>query len=93
LYNRVMSTVHCVISGRVQGVGFRFFVENEARSLGLCGWVRNLRAGQVEVKASGPEESLRLLLRRLDEGPVLSRVTGLEIDWGGEETNAPFHIR
>jgi acylphosphatase len=88
-----MATIHCRVSGRVQGVGFRFFVEDEARNLGLCGWVRNLRSGDVEVKASGPEEDLKLLIQRLQQGPALSRVTGFEVDWGGEETNETFHIR
>ncbi len=58
-----------VVSGRVQGVGFRWFVRNAARELGLTGWVRNLADGRVEAEASGPPEALDAFERRLREGP------------------------
>jgi len=88
-----MPTVHCVVKGRVQGVGFRFFVADEAQALGLGGWVRNLPGGEVEAKASGPEAVLRLFVDRLHEGPILSRVTGVDVKWEEEENDAPFRIR
>lgn len=68
------------ISGRVQGVGFRFFVEREAVRLGLRGWVRNLAGGEVEVVAQGPRERLDELLARLREGPPLSWVANVTVD-------------
>jgi acylphosphatase len=62
------------VEGRVQGVGFRFFVEDAARQLGVCGYVRNLYDGRVEVYAWGEEALLQRLRRRLEEGPAGSRV-------------------
>lgn len=49
---------HYIVTGRVQGVGFRWFTQNRARSLGLCGWVRNMPNGTVEVWAEGPPSDL-----------------------------------
>jgi acylphosphatase len=63
-----------LVSGRVQGVGFRFFVEREARLLGVAGWVRNNPDGAVEVLATGTREQHAALLARLHQGPRASRV-------------------
>lgn len=65
----------CIISGIVQGVGFRYWTRDTARSLNLQGWVRNLPDGTVELEAFGPEDSLRTLQDLLHEGPPYSRVT------------------
>lgn len=88
-----MKTMHAVVTGRVQGVGFRFFVENRAAVLGLRGWVRNLRTGQVEVLATGEEGVLRTFLEDLREGPRLAKVTGVEVDWDSPACEEPFHTR
>ena len=69
-----MVTRRYIVSGRVQGVGFRWFVDREARIIGLVGWVRNNPDGNVEVLASGTEEQLAKLTKRLKEGPRASRV-------------------
>ncbi len=66
------------VRGRVQGVGFRYFVAAHARALGLHGWARNLRDGSVEVQAAGPAEALASLEAVLREGPPHARVDGLE---------------
>jgi len=66
------------VSGFVQGVGFRFFVERVARQLGVSGYVKNLRDGRVEVYAIGVPENLRELKRRLVEGPRAARVAEVE---------------
>ena len=66
-----------VISGRVQGVGFRFFVERWAGQLGICGYVKNLWDGTVEVYAIGDGDSLEQLKLRLAEGPGAARVSGV----------------
>jgi acylphosphatase len=62
----------------VQGVGFRAFVEAQARAIGLAGWVRNLDDGSVEAYAIGPTTKLDELAARLHQGPPLSIVRGLE---------------
>ncbi|HLY62756.1 MAG TPA: acylphosphatase [Terriglobia bacterium] len=67
-----------VISGRVQGVGFRFFAERIALQLGIRGFVKNLSSGSVEVYAIGDERTLEEFKRHLAEGPRSARVTGIE---------------
>lgn len=73
-----MSLLHVRISGRVQGVGFRWFVREEARRLGVSGWVTNIPSGEVEVKASGETTSLDRLRRALEVGPTGAEVAQLE---------------
>lgn len=69
--------LHFLIKGRVQGVGFRWFVHREASELNLRGWVRNTEDGDVEVVASGPSEDLAELRSSLRRGPRGSRVDRL----------------
>jgi acylphosphatase len=66
------------VRGRVQGVGFRWFVENAARQLGIAGWVRNRSDGSVEVLAQGTREQLFALRAKLHEGPRAARVDEVE---------------
>src|ERR1700684_742985 len=63
-----------IVRGRVQGVGFRWFVEREAHILGIAGWVRNNHDGSVEVLAQGTRDQLSGLHSRLREGPRAARV-------------------
>ncbi len=67
-----------VVRGRVQGVGFRWFVEREAQMLGIAGWVRNNSDGSVEVLAIGTRDQLSGLRSRLRQGPRASRVDDVE---------------
>jgi acylphosphatase len=67
-----------LVEGRVQGVGFRFFVEEVARRLGLKGYVRNLADGRVEVYAMGERAVLARLRTQLEMGPRTSRVERVE---------------
>lgn len=69
-----------VVTGRVQGVGFRWFVEREARVLGLSGWVRNRQDGSVEVLAAGTNEQLSSLYDKLKEGPRAARVDDVDVE-------------
>jgi acylphosphatase len=69
--------LHFLIQGRVQGVGFRWFVQREAGQLGLRGWVRNTEDGDVEVVASGSEGDLAELRASLRRGPRGARVDRL----------------
>ena len=66
------------VRGRVQGVGFRWFVEREAHILGIAGWVRNNHDGSVEVLAQGTRDQLSGLRSRLQQGPRASRVDNVE---------------
>jgi acylphosphatase len=67
-----------VVRGRVQGVGFRWFVEREAHILGIAGWVRNNSDSTVEVLAQGTRDQLSGLRSRLREGPRAARVDDVE---------------
>ena len=68
-----------LVRGRVQGVGFRWFVEREAHMLGIAGWVRNNHDGSVEVLAQGTRDQLAGLHGRLREGPRAARVDAVEV--------------
>lgn len=65
------------VSGRVQGVGFRNYVEHAAAKIGVHGYVRNRRDGRVEVFAMGGPEQLKQLRGALERGPMMSRVDGV----------------
>ncbi len=81
------------MTGRVQGVGFRYFVKDAAESLGLSGWVRNTMERSVECEAQGDEKDLADLCNRLREGPPLSRVTDvLTAELPPERADASFEI-
>ncbi|HEX7071116.1 MAG TPA: acylphosphatase [Rhodothermales bacterium] len=69
------------VRGRVQGVGFRYFVRTEAKRLGLSGWVRNEPDGGVSVVAEGSRSDLEALLERLRTGAPSSRVTDVNTSW------------
>lgn len=72
-----MSDLHVRVTGLVQGVGFRWFVRERARRLGLAGWVRNLPDGSVEVLAAGDPGQLELLRGELRKGPRGAAVDAL----------------
>jgi acylphosphatase len=69
------------IAGRVQGVGFRYYAERQARRLGLTGWVRNLPDGDVELVAEGEENALQQMLAWCNQGPPSAAVTQVQTDW------------
>ena len=68
-----------LVRGRVQGVGFRWFVEREAHVLAVAGWVRNNHDGSVEILAQGTRDQLSGLHSRLSEGPRAARVDAVEV--------------
>ena len=72
-----MKAVHAIVSGVVQGVGFRFFVEREARARGLYGWVRNRRDGTVETVIAGADAAVDEMLAQLHRGPPGADVTAV----------------
>ena len=69
------------VRGRVQGVGFRFYVCEEAAARGLSGWVRNCPDGSVEAQADGSHQSLQELVELMRKGPRGSHVTACEVTW------------
>ncbi len=89
-----MTAARFLVRGRVQGVGFRAFVRRVARTEGLAGWVRNLPDGTVECVARGSVEALDRLRIQLRQGPIGSRVAGLEeSEVAGEGLSETFAIR
>jgi acylphosphatase len=82
--------MHVRITGRVQGVGFRWFVREEARRLGLSGWVTNLPGGDVEVEAGGERSSLERLRNALHVGPTGARVDRVDDVDGVSATTLPY---
>lgn len=82
-----------VVSGRVQGVGFRYSAAAQARRLGLTGWVANREDGAVEGLASGDGASLGRLREWLQQGPPAARVERVEWTEAGEAAPAGFEVR
>ena len=81
------------VRGRVQGVGFRFFVEQSANRIGVSGWVRNLDDGDVEVYAAGSEEQHSELSGLLRKGPRLADVRGVDETEAPLEQHSGFSVR
>ena len=81
-----------VISGRVQGVGFRFFAERAAREAGVSGWVRNRPDGTVETVVEGEAGAVARYLERLRAGPLGGRVTALVEEEASFEGYVSFEI-
>ena len=77
----MISGLHVIIEGRVQGVGYRFFARENALKLGLTGWVRNTYDGNVEGYAEGTKENLEKWVSVLQKGPRSSFVTTIRQDW------------
>lgn len=90
-----MSTcLHCCVSGLVQGVFFRASTREQAKRLGVTGWVRNLPDGRVEIFACGEKSRLEALLEWLQEGPPHANVSGVEVEWREDDAEyADFEVR
>jgi acylphosphatase len=82
-----------LISGRVQGVGFRYFAQRAARDLGVTGWARNLDDGRVEVHANGSLKVLDEFEARLRKGPTGADVRGFEMSAAAVVQCSGFNIR
>jgi acylphosphatase len=84
-------TKHLIITGRVQGVGFRFYMERKARELGLSGWVRNRRDGAVEAVVQGSPDAVEAMIAWARRGPPSAVVAEVRVadasgDYAGFET-------
>lgn len=73
-----MKRIHLIISGHVQGVGFRYFCLEQAQHLGISGFARNMPDGSVEVEAQGPKEKLDQFALAVSRGPRKAEVTNIE---------------
>jgi acylphosphatase len=76
-----MKRAHVRVQGSVQGVFFRVETRDRARSLGVSGWVRNLRDGAVEAVFEGPEERVESMVEWCRRGPAGARVESVNVDW------------
>jgi acylphosphatase len=81
-----MGTIkHLRIAGRVQGVGFRYFVERKANELGVTGWVRNRHDGSVEAMVQGTPEAVEAMIAAARQGPRAAIVTDVQVSEGSGE--------
>jgi acylphosphatase len=86
--------LHAYVDGWVQGVGYRYFVINNALALGLRGYVRNLSDGSVEIKAQGTRPNLERLHNLLQRGPSAADVKDMRTHWRQPtEHLSGFHVR
>ena len=76
------SRITVIVGGQVQGVGYRAYVRQHARDLGVTGYAENLADGRVEVVAEGFKPDLEVLLVRMNNGTAHSEVTNVEVEWG-----------
>ena len=83
-----MKQAHIIISGFVQGVGYRYFVRANASKLGLNGWVRNTTNGKVEAVFVGVQDIIEKMIALCKEGPMLSEVKDIQVEW--EEIGEKF---
>lgn len=81
---------HLIISGRVQGVGFRYFTKKNAESLGVNGWVKNLANGDVETVIQGEEDRVKEMISYLKSGPVPAKVETIEEVDGEKSTGKSY---
>jgi acylphosphatase len=84
---------HALVSGRVQGVGFRWHARERAEQLGLAGWVRNLPDGRVELVLEGREGAVEAMLVWLERGPPAAHVKNVEVVERAAEGHAVFDVR
>ena len=73
------------VTGSVQRVGYRYFVQHWAEDFGLCGWVRNQRDGSVYLETEGRKDRIEKLLKELKEGPKMAKVEEGKVKWTGFE--------
>ena len=86
--------LHAIISGEVQGVGFRVFARRAASQLGLCGYVHNRHDGSVEIIAQGDRRLLEQFARIIRQGPPAANVSQVDIQWrAAEQRFGQFEIR
>jgi len=94
MIERKPARLHALVTGRVQGVGFRYFVQANASQLNLTGWVRNRWNGGVEVLAEGAQPELEKLLQAIGRGPRAGTTRDVQFEWHpGSGEFSGFNIR
>ncbi len=88
-----MTSRRLVISGRVQGVGYRYWLRDLARLRDVSGWVRNRADGTVEAVFAGEEAAIDALIARCRVGPPGAEIVEISVTPGAEEARGPFTIR
>lgn len=88
-----MRTATITVNGRVQGVGFRYALHDEAQRLGLRGWVRNRRDGSVEAQVAGDADAIEALIAWAHEGPSTARVDDVDVIESTTDPGDGFEIR
>ena len=80
-----------VVTGRVQGVGFRYFVSDLADQLGVTGWVKNFSDGRVEIEVYGVKEDIEMMIEKFWQGPPRASVSDVAVNWPfkGAQPNTP----
>lgn len=79
--NSDKACAHVMVSGRVQGVAFRYYARNIAYQLGIKGWIKNLANGDVELVIAGRQESVKKMVEWCKKGPRMAIVENTEVDW------------
>jgi acylphosphatase len=79
--SQAIARIHIRVKGRVQGVGFRAYVEYEAQQIGVRGWVRNVGYDTVEAVAEGTRAEVERFIAKMKEGPRISRVDEAKLEW------------
>lgn len=80
-----MKQAHVLVSGFVQGVGFRFFVRDNAVKLGITGWVKNTNDGRVEMVFQADKKAIDQMIEICNKGPMLSEVKEIDVIWEESE--------
>lgn len=88
----MLTSVHLIVRGLVQGVWFRAGTREQALKLGLCGWAKNCPDGTVEIHAEGEKESLGKLIEWCRTGPSAAEVSSLDIEWVEPQGLTTFEI-
>lgn len=78
---QTLKTLHVIVEGTVQGVGFRYYIQSLAHSLGIRGFVKNLLSGTVEIEAEGEQEVLKEMLRKIRSGEMSGYISAMDIVW------------
>jgi acylphosphatase len=88
-----MRTVRLIVTGRVQGVGYRMWSERTASALGLRGWVRNRADGSVELLATGEDDAVAMLVAACRQGPRAASVSGVAVADAEDDGSTGFGPR